>query len=290
MHFETKRRTNPARSYSVEAIIEAAPGSTVSLRHESKQEFWNYNENNFLVMPDGKTIVGRDGEDLKKLVAEDITTNNATQIGTLISSIQTVLYDPETRSLFAGDYYGHLHQYQYEHQKSKDTQSFSLVKDYGDIGLGELLSSEVVGDVAIFGGSMYCFCAVELRKMQLVKGTFKTAFQSIDSLQACKVSKSRTLLSVGGSYPSYSESTSDILEIKTATRDDTVTLDLKTETKKQDLKSAKSTPPDSHLEHPEKMMKALLSDVFAYLNCFLRKIMQIYQSRLLQIRKWEWTN
>ena len=60
-------------------------------------------------MPDGKTIVGRDGADKTKLVAEDITKKKVTHIGTLTNQIRTLLYDPETRSLFAGDSNGYLH-------------------------------------------------------------------------------------------------------------------------------------------------------------------------------------
>ena len=45
--------------------------------------------------------------------------------------------------------------------------------------------------------------------------------------------------------------------------------------------------PSHEKQHPEKIMKALLSDVSAYLDSFLQKITRLYQSRLLQIRKWD---
>ena len=174
------------------------------------------------MMPDGKTIVGSYAKNSKELIAEDIVTNKVTHIGTLTDYIRTVLYDPETYSLFAGDFNGHLHQY--KHQKTGDSGSFTLVKDYGNIGLGQLQSSELVGDVAIFGGNDYCLGVVDVKKKELVEGTFETAFEYIESLQACKVSMTRTLLSVGGSFPSYSELRSDIFEVKTGISDDPVTL------------------------------------------------------------------
>ena len=226
-HFRTNKRF-PARSYSIASIIEAAPGSTVSFLHQSKQEFDGYHESNFLVMPDGKTIVGRDAANEKRLVAEDITSNTITEIGTLSSTIYTVLYDPKSRSLFAGDKDGHLHQYAC--QKTGETYSFVLVKDHGDIGLGRLRSSELVGDLAIFGGSTACLAAVDIPKKELMTGTFKPAFSDIYSLQAYEVSKSSTLLSVGGYKPSYSSTVSDIFEVQTGKETPASTISTQTQT------------------------------------------------------------
>ena len=105
------------------------------------------------------------------------------------------------------------------------------------------------------------------------------------------MSKSRTLLSVGGYRPSYSNTLSDIFEVKTATPEDPVTLDVSTQTKKKEPEISMNTPPKPDPSHekqdPEKIMKALLSDVSAYLDSFLQKITRLYQSRLLQIRKWD---
>ena len=209
-------------SYSVTEIIGTDPDSTVSLRYKSKLEFCNLYESSFLVLPDGKTIIGSYWRNQMELIAEDITTNKVTHIGTLTNRILTVLYDPKTLSLFAGDESGHLHQY--KHQKNGDSGSFLLVKNYGDIGLGGLESSELVGDLAVFGGTEKSLGVVDVRKKELVKGTFETAFKWIHSLQVCKVSKTRTLLSVGGYDPSYSNSLSDIFEVKTGICDDPVTL------------------------------------------------------------------
>ena len=231
-------------------------------------------------MPDGKTIVGRDASNEKKLVAEDITSNAITNIGTLTSSIYTVLYDPKTRSLFAGDYNGHLHQY----QKAKDTTSFVLVKDHGDIGLGELRSSALIGSVAIFGGSNSCLVAVDVPSKEVFTGTFKTAFRDIYSLQACEVSKSSTLLSVGGYDPSYSSSVTDILEVETQEDIPGNTISTKTE-KSHPTQKVVPDPvpvPVPHPQYSQSMVRSLLSDVFAYVDVLFRNFTRHYEARLSQ--------
>ena len=195
------------------SIIDAQAGSTVNCLHESKEYFSCYYENDFLVLPNGKTLVGSSG---KNLVSEDLTTNNITTIGTMSSDILTVLYDPKTKSLFAGDGDGHLHQY----QRSGDEDQFKLVKDYGDIGIGPIFSSCLCGDLAFFGGwGTSSLAAVKISEKKLVNGTFETAIGDIFSLEACRVSDSRVLVSVGGENPSYSESKSDILELKCEVED-----------------------------------------------------------------------
>lgn len=256
------------------AIIEAASESTVSFLHQSKQKFYVYLESNFLVMPDGKTIVGRDASNPKKLFLEDITTNAVRQIGTLTSFICTILYDPKSQSLFAGDGNGHLNQY----QKTGDAYSFFVVKYYGDIGLGELRSSALVGDVAIFGGSDSCLAAVNIPKKELLSGQFKTAFRHIYSLQACEISRSSTLLSVGGEHPSYSNSATDIFEIKTGEESPAPSISSKTDTSELFPALVKDS------QYSEKMVKTLLTDIFAYLDVLFRNFTRHYEARLKQTR------
>ena len=131
------------------------------------------------------------------------------------NTIHTVLYDPKTKSLFAGDKIGNLHQY----QRSRDEDPFELVKDHGDIGIGNIYSSCLYGDLAFFGGWSSTLTAVRISEKKLVEGTFETAIRKVYSLEACRVSDSRVLISVGGGNPSYSESLSDVLEIKCEAED-----------------------------------------------------------------------
>ena len=154
--------------------------------------------------------MGVDKLSKKNLILENLSKKVTTNIGTLRNSIRTILYDPKTKSLFAGDKFGRLHQY----QRSRDEDQFKLVKDYGNVGIGPISSSCLCGDLAFFGGFGFSLAAVKISEKKLVKGTFRTAIGSIYSLEACRVSNSRVLVSVGGGTPSYSESLSDVLEVK----------------------------------------------------------------------------
>ena len=190
--------------------MQTESGNTVNFQHESKQKFSAGFENNFLVLPDGKTIVGRDASDLKRLMIEDIQTNQISSIEMHGGSIHTLLYNKKTTSLLVGDYTGHVIQY----QKSKETNTFTKVKDYGDLGIGYVQSSCLFGNLGIFGGYDKSLIAViHIPEQKLVERKIITAFKNVDSLQVCEVSESKVLLSVGGRDPLYSGNKTDIFEI-----------------------------------------------------------------------------
>ena len=92
--------------------MDAADNSTLQIRHQTKNEFSVDYESNFLVLPDGKTIVGCDGSDKKKLVVEDITLQNPREIAIHSGFIETLLFDNATQSLLVGDQSGHVKQYE----------------------------------------------------------------------------------------------------------------------------------------------------------------------------------
>ena len=185
-------------------------GNTVNFQNESKQKFIAGLENNFLVLPDGKTVVGSDASDEKRIMMEDIETNQVSCIGEHRSQIYTLLYDQKTRSLLVGDYSGHVIQY----QKNKDSNFFTKVKDYGDLGIGFVQSSCLFGDLGIFGGyNKSSIAVICISEQKLVKGKIETAFKNVDSLQVCEVSESKVLLSVGGRNPSYYGNKTDVYEI-----------------------------------------------------------------------------
>ena len=119
----------------------------VRFTNQTKNQFFALFENNFLVLPDGKTIVGPDKNNQKTIITEDIITNKATIFGKHEGRIRTLLYDQVTQSLFAGDYCGRIKQY----KRSSSTHAFSLVKDYGDVGIYSVYSSAQVGRFALFG-------------------------------------------------------------------------------------------------------------------------------------------
>ena len=188
-------------------MVNDANHSTIKTRHQSRNEFYVQFENHFLVLPDGKTIVGVDGSDLKKLMIEDITSRNPRPIGTNDGEISNVLFDSLTQSLLVGDFDGHLKQYK------KVNQSFTIVKDYGELDVGCVLSSTQVGRFAIFGGNNRSLVAIDICEQQDCSGLIKSPFGWTNSLQVCEDVNSNVYLSLGGICPDYSSDASDYLDM-----------------------------------------------------------------------------
>ena len=187
--------------------MNAANHSTIKIRHQTRNGFYVYYENNFLVLPDAKTVVGADGSDSEKLIVEDITQGNPTQIGTHGGIIQTVLFDSLTQSLLVGDIYGTLKQYK------KEKQSFTMVKDYGDVGVSIVYSSTQVGRFCIFGGNNHSLVAIDISEQQVCPGRLKSPFSITFSLQVYHGTGSNVYMSLGGLSPNYSSDASDVLDV-----------------------------------------------------------------------------
>ena len=205
-------KISPIRSYSLTSIIGAAPGSTVNYTFQSKQGFYLYYESAFLVIQEGKTIVGpilTGNYSCTTLVSEDVTQGKSTQIGTHLDNINTLMYDKASKTLFAGDESGNIIQY----QKNEDSTSFSQLKNYGNVGVGKVYSSILVDSVAIFGGSNKTIVAIDTKTQEKLTGSLATAISNIYSLTSYKVSKTKTLLSISGNQPNYSDTHTDIFEL-----------------------------------------------------------------------------
>jgi hypothetical protein len=92
--------------------------------------------------------------------------------------------------------------------------SLKVVKNYGKIGVGEIFSIDIHGDLAVIGGNNDSFVIVNIKKREVVTKPKITAFGWIYSLRFCQV-KDKLLLIVGGKYPDYSQNKTDIFEIIT---------------------------------------------------------------------------
>ena len=188
-------------------MVNAANDSTIKIRHQTQNKFWVDYENQFLVLPDAKTVVGADASFPKKLMVEVISQGNPRQIGTHGGLIETVLFHSLTQSLLVGGKSGHVKHYQ------KMNQSFTMVKDYGDVGVGLIYSSTQVGLLAVFGGSNRLLVAIDICKQRVCPGRLKSPFGSTYSLQVCQGTLPNVYLSVGGRSPKYSSDASDFLDV-----------------------------------------------------------------------------
>jgi hypothetical protein len=181
--------------------------------HKSQKVYYAGYENNFLVLPDGKTIVGVEYKgNVNVLFMEDITRNDITayrQIATHGNWIYCVLYNPVSKTLFVGDENGRVVQY----QEGGNKETWSKVKDYGDLGIGYICSVDQIGDVVVFGGyQSYFIRAINSVSKTLLRGSLKTAIEYVDSLRFCEVPENKVYLSVCGRIPSYSNNKTDIYD------------------------------------------------------------------------------
>ena len=190
--------------------MKSEPRQKVKPLYQTKNRFYAFYEKHFLVLHDGRTIVGVDGNNQNTIIMEDITTNKAVSFGKHKGTIETLLYDQVTQSLFAGDRSGHVKQYK---RGSSSTHAFSLVKDYGDVGIYSVYSSAQVGRFALFGGCNCTLVAIDIQERRLFKNITRSLFLSTFSLRVCHGQENKVYLSLGGDDPCYYSTVSDFLDV-----------------------------------------------------------------------------
>jgi hypothetical protein len=88
-----------------------------------------------------------------------------------------------------------------------------MVKDYENIGIGEILSVEQIGNLLVFGGYLNALIAIDSVNQKVLKGKVDTAIRYIHSLQVCELPNQEMYLSVNGKDPSYSNDKSDLYDV-----------------------------------------------------------------------------
>ena len=193
----------------MESIVKSESGEQLNVLYQTKNQFYAFYEKSFLVLPDSRTIVGLDAETGSTLVTEDIITNKSTTFGIHENFIYTLLYDKMTKSLFADDGRGYVIQY----KKRSKNHPFCLVKNYGYLGIGSILSCAQVGGFAFFGGENYSIVAINIRERGLCEGFLKSPFWDSFSLQVCHGLDQKVYLSILGNDRSYSSDVFDFLDV-----------------------------------------------------------------------------
>ena len=181
----------------------------VSPFYTSSSQFGVYYENNFVFTDDGKHLIGPDAGDCTRVRVEDITTGSSFSLGNYSDVIYTLTFDQDTGTLLVGYWQKHLVQYDLDLVKRK----FRQVRDFGDIGIGSVLSSFRFMQYVFFGGSINILKVFDLSSKGMLPGHIETGIKEINSLQVCAVDKSRIFLSVVGSECNYSSDKSDLYDI-----------------------------------------------------------------------------
>jgi hypothetical protein len=185
---------------------------------QSNDQFMVLSQNSFIVLSDEKTFIAFKA-DLKNekanLIMEDITGKaKPVRIGNNNKFVTTFTLIEESNMLLVVecDFNGQnpkLIQYKLNPKAS----TWSIIKDYGDLGIEQVFSYARIGKLVIFGGQNYCLRVVDFEEMRLVGDPYETAIKQVFSLSICEVSETRVLLSVNGNTFDYSEKKSDILNI-----------------------------------------------------------------------------
>ena len=127
-------------------ILNGKDKSIINYDYKSSNMFYGCLENQFIIMPDQKTLLGfQRGSSNSKLIQEDIT-NKKSHIIILNQDrrrINTLSFDQSTNTLMVGDKSSTCIQYK---RKSKKWQ---IIKKYHNLGIGEVSSSVIIGNLCV---------------------------------------------------------------------------------------------------------------------------------------------
>ena len=95
-----------------------------------------------------------------------------------------------------------------------------VIKQYTNLGLGEVFSSFALGDLILLGGDYGRFGFIHKKSKQVLKKKFQVAPEYINSIQLClvqgnqnqKPSQIKALLAVSGSEHDYASFQTDVFD------------------------------------------------------------------------------
>ena len=117
-----------------------------------------------------------------------------------------------------GDYKGHVKQYR-KTQKSNffglliDSDLFALLKDYGNIGVGQVLESFQNGRLAFFVGNTDSVVAINISKQRVCTEVLNESFEDTEFLRLSDYLNSEVYLSNEGQNWKYSSDVSGNLNV-----------------------------------------------------------------------------
>jgi hypothetical protein len=89
--------------------------------------------------------------------------------------VKTILVSEKTDSIFIGDAIGVLIEYSISTGKVK--------KNYGNIQIGWIISSDILGKIAIFGGRESRYAVLDIEKKRIIERSRQLPFRRINALQ-----------------------------------------------------------------------------------------------------------
>ena len=153
-------------------IFKSKDKSAVKNDYQSSSKFRSYTESNFIILPDQKTIIGIDSS-RKRIIQENIINKKFTCINEHKNYICTIWFNNFTGTLIAGDWTSSVIQYK------RVSKKWRIIKKYTNLGIGPVLSSLIIKNILILGGSINNIRVIDLEKRTIVGKIFKVAVSFI---------------------------------------------------------------------------------------------------------------
>lgn len=188
--------------------------------HKSKHRYVVGYNNNFAILPDGKTVVGVNSADLRYLQAENITSEqpNCKAFNTKHLRITTVLFNRQQKVLLAGDIKGHIIAFKkpskklaWKKQKLNFGPASQRLVHFTRLDSAEILDYDQIGSLCVLAGKSLVLIDMAANKVFRKRGR-DLAIGDIKSVQICRRGD-KLVLAVCGSSPDYSEGRSNFFDI-----------------------------------------------------------------------------
>ena len=166
-------RKSQVKMFELSEILEGSPNCTVKPKHESRGKYYHGLENNFLMLPNQKTLVGESESD--SLEIEDMISKEAPVIIDEKLPL-TMIFNRKINSLLAG--YSNACVSQFERDSSGVMKK---QKKYGDVGVGWVYASDCSGDIAAVGGDNGMISLINMKKKEVIQKGIRTCFEEVFS-------------------------------------------------------------------------------------------------------------
>ena len=191
--------------FELSDIFKVPSNSTVKPKFKSRGKYQSIFENNFLLLPDGKTFIGGKSDSLK---SEDITGKQGPMRIDKGNKIFTMGFNPKINSVLVGFANKWVSQY------GRDSSGvMKMLRNYKDVGVGDVFASDIAGDIAVVGGQHGKITFINMQTRTLLQKGIQTAIKQIWSLKFCRISETEMHLIVGGRGKDYSDSKTDLFDV-----------------------------------------------------------------------------
>ena len=189
-------------------MAEPVPDRTMQLN------LYCVSDSNNCILWDQATVVGVISTDCNTIAKQNITDHSVPVVTYTanIGQVYTLAVDEASNLLFAGNYnHGRGQVVQY------DLSTGQAIKNYGQVGIGSVLSSARVDNLWLFGGFTFKITAIDSVSRRVVHTPVATAIGDILSMTVCNAQNdrqdSKVLLYIFGEFLNYSDGRTDVFDI-----------------------------------------------------------------------------